>query len=116
MMDRSCWVNCSYFALADSPRNMLEAFHHLQLTHFKQMCIRLWVQYSCGHAEMDFMNHHCRCALIVGPALDSEAKCKRFCGGSGGVEVAEKDVVEEESCVVDQREDQEMCDEYPTID
>lgn len=53
------------------------------------MCIALFVQYACGHAEKEFMNLHCQCPLIVGPVVESRGKCRRVCGGRGvgGVEV-----------------------------
>ena len=45
------------------------------------MCIKILVQYACGHAEVEFMNRHCECALIVGPVVERRGKCKRVCGG-----------------------------------
>lgn len=59
----------------------------------KEMCVKLFTQYACGHAEMDFLNRHCYCALIVGPVRDVRERCERSeCGGEprdgeGGFEV-----------------------------
>lgn len=33
------------------------------------------------------MNQHCRCVLVVGPAVMLKKKCRRVCGGRGVVEV-----------------------------
>lgn len=51
------------------------------------MCIKLFVQYACGHVEQEYMNQHCRCVLVVGPAVMSKKKCRRVCGGRGVVGV-----------------------------
>ena len=47
------------------------------------MCIKVLVQYACGHAEVEFMNLHCECALIVGPVVERRGRCRRVCGGEG---------------------------------
>ena len=47
------------------------------------MCIKILVQYACGHAEVEFMNLHCECALIVGPVVERRRRCRRVCGGEG---------------------------------
>ena len=76
------------------------------------MCIKVLTQYACGHARVEFMNWHCRCALIVGPVREVEGRCgRRECGGElradeglvkresesvrDGVEVAEGEAMEE---------------------
>jgi hypothetical protein len=45
------------------------------------MCISLLNQYACRHADMEFMNRHCHCALIVGPVSEVKKRCPRICGG-----------------------------------
>ena len=45
------------------------------------MCIKLLIQYACGNAEMEFMNRHCQCVLIVGPVREVKGRCGRVCGG-----------------------------------
>jgi hypothetical protein len=57
------------------------------------MCIKRLIQYACGHAEKEFYNQHCWCALIVGQVVGSRERCRRVCGGRG--EVVADLVVEE---------------------
>jgi hypothetical protein len=45
------------------------------------MCINILTQYACGHADIEYMNRHCQCALIVGPVREVKGKCGRVCGG-----------------------------------
>lgn len=55
------------------------------------MCIRALVQYACGHAEVDLMNRHCECALIVGPVVERSGRWRRVCGGKDEVMKAENE-------------------------
>jgi hypothetical protein len=52
-----------------------------------KMCIRRLIQYACGHAEKEFINRHCQCALVVGPVVEKRWRCARgeCCGGVGDV-------------------------------
>ena len=47
------------------------------------MCIKILVQYACGHAEVEFMNLHCECALFGGRVVEWRGRCWRFWGGEG---------------------------------
>jgi hypothetical protein len=49
------------------------------------MCIKILVQYACGHAEVEFMNRHYECKLIVGPVVERRGRCRRVCGGEDEV-------------------------------
>jgi hypothetical protein len=60
------------------------------------MCIKRLIQYACGHAEKEFYNRHCCCALIVGPVVECRKRCGRICGGKGEMEPAVKVEVEVE--------------------
>jgi hypothetical protein len=51
------------------------------------MCIKRLIQYACGHAEKEFYNRHCWCALIVGPIVGCRERCGRVCGGRDEVVV-----------------------------
>ena len=66
------------------------------------MCIKVLVQYACGHAEVEFMNLHCECALIVGPVVERRGRCRRVCGGGG--KGGRRDAMEESVERVERRE------------
>lgn len=68
----------------DQPTQLTHSLKAASTTKKKetQMCIKLFTQYACGHAQMELMNRHCQCALIVGPVREVEGRCGRVeCGG-----------------------------------
>ena len=80
----SITIACSEHRLAIRQTTLSHSSHrHPRPGSKKAMCIKLLVQYACGHAEVEFMNLHCECALIVGPVVERRGRCRRVCGGGG---------------------------------
>jgi hypothetical protein len=63
------------------------------------MRIKRLIRYACGHAEKEFFNRHCWCALIVGPVVGCRGRCGRVCGGKGEMKVEVEPAVKVEVAV-----------------